>query len=107
MINFANAFMEPWGDKVQIYLADKKANGDIAVCDGLVMRLHENPEDKVIDSVPVNFSKAASIRLMDALWNCGIRPSKEAESVGHLSSVQKHLEDMRQIAFKKLSVDKP
>lgn len=42
-------------------------------------------------------------RLMDELWNCGLRPSEGTGSAGALAATQKHLNDMRQIAFSALA----
>mgnify|MGYP000912456932 FL=1 len=42
--------------------------------------------------------------LMDELWIHGIRPSTEFGSVGHLASTERHLDDMRTIAFHKLGI---
>lgn len=44
--------------------------------------------------------------LMDALWKHGIRPA-EIGTAGHLAATQKHLEDMRAIAFSQLAIDPP
>ena len=38
-------------------------------------------------------------QLMDALWQCGLRPSEGTGSAGALAATQKHLEDMRTIAL--------
>ena len=45
--------------------------------------------------------------LMDELWDCGLRPTEGAGSAGQLTSVQRHLEDMRAIAFNKSGVEAP
>lgn len=45
-------------------------------------------------------------RLMDELWNCGLRPSEGSGSAGQLAAVQKHLEDFRTLAFHALKVPK-
>ena len=37
--------------------------------------------------------------LMDGLWHCGLRPSEGTGSAGAMAATQKHLEDMRKIAF--------
>ena len=37
--------------------------------------------------------------LMDDLWNCGLRPTEGKGSAGALAATEKHLEDMRKIAF--------
>lgn len=47
----------------------------------------------------------AAQMLMDQLWNCGIRPSEGSGSAGALAATQKHLEDMRQIAFNMLDIN--
>ena len=44
--------------------------------------------------------------LMDDLWNCGIRPSEGTGSAGSLRATEKHLGDMRTIAFKRLNIEK-
>lgn len=39
---------------------------------------------------------------MDQLWNCGLRPTEGSGSAGSLAATQRHLEDMRKIAFNTL-----
>ena len=43
--------------------------------------------------------------LMDELWRCGLRPTEGTGSAGAMAAVEKHLADMRKIAFKKLGVE--
>lgn len=38
-------------------------------------------------------------QMMDALWDCGIRPTAGSGSAGSLAATQEHLADMRKIAF--------
>ena len=45
--------------------------------------------------------------LIDDLWQCGMRPTEGAGTAGSMLAAQKHLEDMRSIAFAKLEVPKP
>jgi hypothetical protein len=40
-------------------------------------------------------------RLMDELWNCGLRPTEGSGSAGALAATQRHLEDMRALVFQK------
>ena len=44
-------------------------------------------------------------QLLDALWRAGVRPSDDVGSTGHLSALQDHLKDMRQLvaAFMELN----
>lgn len=43
-------------------------------------------------------------RLMDVLWDCGLRPSEGSGSAGSLAATEKHLADMRRLAFHALQV---
>lgn len=47
---------------------------------------------------------AAAQHLMDALWDCGLRPSEGSGSAGSLRKTEEHLADMRRIAFKQLGI---
>jgi hypothetical protein len=50
---------------------------------------------------------AVAKMLMDSLWAAGIRPSDGEGSVGQLGAVERHLADMREIAFAKINVHQP
>lgn len=39
-------------------------------------------------------------QLMDALWDCGLRPSEGSGSAGAMKATQNHLQDMRKLVFK-------
>jgi len=43
-------------------------------------------------------------QLMDELWTCGLRPSEGTGSAGQSAAQQKHIDDLRAIAFKVLKV---
>ena len=42
--------------------------------------------------------------LMDQLWHCGLRPSEGSGSAGSLAATERHLADMKTIAFHALKV---
>lgn len=42
-------------------------------------------------------------RLMDELWACGVRPTEGAGSAGAMAATERHLADMRKIAFGSLA----
>ena len=46
-------------------------------------------------------------RLIDDLWDCGLRPSEGSGSAGALLATQRHLDDMRHIVMKKLNCTEP
>jgi len=41
---------------------------------------------------------------MDELWQCGLRPSEGSGSAGSLAATERHLADMRKLAFHALKV---
>lgn len=43
-------------------------------------------------------------QLSNDLWECGIKPVQGDGSTGQLEATNKHLQDMRKIAFKKLGM---
>lgn len=51
--------------------------------------------------------KEAAQNLMDELWFLGFRPERGEMSVGQVAATERHLQDMRTIAFAKLGVSKP
>ena len=48
----------------------------------------------------VTLTPTMAQKLMDDLWDCGVRPSEGSGSAGQLASVKYHLEDLRCIVFK-------
>ncbi len=51
-----------------------------------------------------SISTDAAQQLMDDLWQCGLRPSEGTGSAGAMAAVEKHLADMRTIAFNRLKI---
>jgi len=52
----------------------------------------------------IRFTDTEAQILMDSLWEAGIRPAAAAGSVGQLGAVERHLSDMRAIAFGQLQI---
>jgi hypothetical protein len=42
--------------------------------------------------------------LIDGLWDCGLRPTEGTGSAGALVSVERHLADMKKVAFHALKI---
>ena len=60
------------------------------------------PELAVLEKAPTfSLPPEAAQGLIDALWECGLRPTEGTGSAGALAAVQRHLEDMRSLVFKK------
>lgn len=62
-------------------------------------------EDGFEPSAPtLKLSREDMIHLMDELWECGVRPSREVSSTGQMESIKRHLEDMRTLASAALQI---
>jgi hypothetical protein len=70
------------------------------------------PTFKQFEEADLGVNRAPSFRLfqdeaqalMDSLWDCGVRPTAGHGSAGQMAATEKHLEDMRKIAFAKISI---
>lgn len=62
-------------------------------------------EEGVITPPLLQFDMTAAQRLMDELWQCGLRPTEGAGSAGQSAAMQSHLADLRAIAFKALKIE--
>jgi hypothetical protein len=49
----------------------------------------------------LSISPSDAQQFMDELWRVGIRPTEAAGSVGQLAAVERHLDDMRTLVFKR------
>lgn len=48
---------------------------------------------------PIVLKVTQAQKLMDNLWDCGIRPSEGSGSAGSFAAQGRHLEDMRKLVF--------
>lgn len=53
----------------------------------------------------LKISTTEAQQMIDELWNCGLRPSEGTGSAGALAATERHLADMKAIAFKALKID--
>ena len=58
---------------------------------------------KIVEPITLLSYSAGQI-LMDDLWAAGVRPTEGTGSAGSLSATEKHLSDMRIIAFNQLGI---
>lgn len=67
----------------------------------------EFEECKYREQVKPTFSvpREAAQVLMDDLWNSGLRPTEGTGSAGSLRATEKHVDDLRKIAFKVLDIE--
>lgn len=98
---FVRAHAAPWTDTIDIAVIDHGRRGHISVAGPLMM--HEHKEGTVIDRC-LSLQNEAAQKLMDDLWDAGLRPSEGSGSAGSLAATQKHLADMKQIAYHALKI---
>ena len=93
-----HAQREPWWDAISFLLVDHWDPTRKAYATNVTMVTPEPMSATVIEpTFRLNMSEAQ--QLMDELWDCGLRPTEGTGSAGALAATQKHLDDMRQIAF--------
>lgn len=90
-----------FGDGIELRIVDRENK---TACFGVELK----PVEKGgLIPAAVHLSDDMAQQLMNSLWECGIRPAGSVGSVGQLAATEKHLEDMRALAFSKLNVAKP
>lgn len=103
--NFVRAWGNRFGRAVELLVGSNRGQS-VYLADEILL-------DQVIDEPGVapkpsmTIAPPAAQQLMDDLWTAGFRPSEGVGSAGSLRAVEKHLADMRAIAFNRLKVDKP
>lgn len=102
MRNQVRAFVVDYEQEIQIHFRQIKDDGKQYVIKIVETKEKEHglPGNPFTELDP----KDAQV-LMDDLWSCGLRPTEDKGSAGTLSATEKHLDDMRKIAFKKIGID--
>ena len=97
----AIAHHDPWTEKIGFLLVKHETGKP---------RLIAKPVEfvEIPDGTPrdptFNLHQEEAQELMDMLWNCGLRPTQSKQSAGQVEAIEKHLADMRQIAFDQLGI---
>jgi hypothetical protein len=97
-----------WDDFIDIYVRsiDRDKEGKIVFHYASHMIFKESePGMRSEPLFSINVTKAQA--LMDSLWECGLRPTQGKGSAGAMAATQKHLGDMRKIAFYQLGMKEP
>jgi hypothetical protein len=83
-----------------------KSRGKHTVAKSVTLQIIENEADYAsVAREPLFYLDTHyAQQLMDSLWQAGLRPSEGAGSAGAMAAVEKHLADMRTIAFRGLGM---
>ena len=89
-------------DAVEFYL-----HTDNSVCTKIEMKTIENMQTLayIPEFEPIRLSSAMAQRLLDQLWNIGLRPHNNKYGDEVVKTMSNHLSDMRKIAFKFLKLE--
>lgn len=84
----------PWIDAIEIVFESLGPGGEPL---GVALPLTFHKVDPRLSIVEATTSLRVedAQRLMDELWNCGLRPSEGSGSAGMLAATERHLADMR------------
>ena len=93
----------PYGGTFECFIVQQRAAGRF-IAKPLEYEFHEDG-DYVRASLRLDQDTAQ--RLIDDLWNGGLRPTQGKQSEGVTAAQANHLQDMRAIAFAKLRIDQP
>lgn len=102
METLIRAQRELWNDTIAISLAHRKPAPGI-LCIAEAVKFTERPEGAFVEPC-LRLEPREAQRLIDELWDCGLRPSEGTGSAGSLKATERHLSDMQKIAFKLLDV---
>jgi len=91
------AHRTPWRDAVDVLLYEEHDGARYVARGSLTLERVEHGD--VVGEPTFSLPAHSAQEMMDALWDCGLRPSEGSGSAGQLAATQKHLEDMRLIAL--------
>jgi len=86
-----------WMDTIE-FVGWEKLPGYAAVAQPVTLKTEDDPYSYQIAPM-FEMTRENAQKLMDDLWECGLRPSSGVGSVGQLAATEYHLEDMRKLVF--------
>jgi hypothetical protein len=92
---------DDWNEGISVYMRQKTSGAGL--CAAQPLQIKEVASGYQIEPFMRLHIQEAQ-QLMDELWQCGLRPTEGTGSAGSLKATEKHLEDMRLIAMKKIGI---
>lgn len=96
---------QAWRDSIEFQLAIEHTNGEVDIAQPVTF--HRIDPGELYNGPALTLQMTDAQRLMDELWNCGLRPSEGSGSAGSLAATERHLKDMQCITtglLKKIGV---
>ena len=94
-----------WSDKLELRMGITGDHGITDIVQPFVLKTPEN--EGALNEPCALLTIEAGQLLMDELWHAGIRPTQGMGSAGSLAATERHLADMRSIAFSSLNFQTP
>lgn len=91
-----NAQREVWSDAIAIRVGIRNESGLAAAMPPKMETIVPGAVIEPMLRLPIH----AAQRLMDELWQAGVKPSQSVGSTGQVEAIKYHLEDMRKLVFK-------
>ena len=88
------------GDGVELYIMDREKMTYLT--DLQTTLKHAEPNTQIPPAFKL--SGEHTQMLMDNLWYCGFRPTEGTGSAGSLAATERHLADMKAVAFNALKI---
>lgn len=92
-----------FSDTFSLFMAHRFEDGRIALPQPMILTVIEPTQAIPKENPLVSFDSPEAQRLMDDLWNLGIRPTEGHGSTGQLAATEKHLDHVTHLladAFK-------
>lgn len=91
---------DDFANGVSLYLRERPGDGRTLFASPVEMvEMKQDPGVYSPAQPMVSLALDEAQRLMDELWQCGLRPSEGTGSAGSLAATERHLADMRKVAF--------
>lgn len=86
-----------FSDTISLFMAQRFEDGRIALPQPMMLTIID-PTQAIPEENPlVSFDPTEAQRLMDDLWNLGIRPTEGHGSTGQLAATEKHLNHLERL----------
>jgi len=83
--------------KIGVTIMIPRIDGKIDVAQPLVFKAQDQETTVLNHTFEISPNEAQ--QMIDELWNCGVRPTEGGGSAGSIAATEKHLKDMKSIAF--------
>lgn len=93
-----------WSAGFEVYIGGKDYDGIFSIAKPMVLERLEKDQIGAIRLPFATIPMDAAQSMIDALWHAGIRPTEGSGSAGSLAATERHLADIKAIAFHALKI---